>query len=195
MTLIRKKSSKSKNIKIATVDLEETTKLKTTMVSSIVKQLADQGYKGDIMSHADLGATRIDSENSNNDPNIYNEEQMVGDIDFDTSEPEEVEEAIIETEMSPKEKRQKHDKKVEVRTANSQSQIDDIQGKAKALYSDIDQFINGLREAAGNAPDNPYLCRKFENIRKMCVGFVNSVQQQLPRTPASLFVNVEEDGK
>jgi len=194
MTLIRKKGSKANNKKIATVDLEETTKLKTTMVSSIVKQLADQGYKGDIMSHADLGATRIDSDISNNDANIYNEDQMIGDIDFDTSEPE-PEEVMVESGPSPKEKRKNHEKKVEVRTANSKSQIDDIQGKAKFLYSDIDKFINGLREAASNAPDNPYLCRKFENIRKQCIGFVNSVQQQLPRTPASLFVNVEEDGK
>ena len=133
MTLIRKKTPKAKT---ATVNLEETTKLKTTMVSSIVKQLADQGYKGDIMSHADLGATRINSDISNNEAMIYNEEQMVEDIDFDTSEPEEVEqevEQVVESETSPKEKRKKYNKKVEVRTANSKDQIDDIQGKAKNL--------------------------------------------------------------
>ena len=134
---------------------------------------------------------------SDNLPNIYTEDQMVGEIDFDTQEEEQIEtnETIqpqVE-EVSPLEKRKKHKRLLEDRTANSQKQIDDVNDKAKKLYSDLDGFINGLRDGAANAPDNPYLCKKFEGIRRLCVGFVRSMQSQLPRSPASLFVNVEEN--
>jgi hypothetical protein len=201
MSLIRKKKSKtaskknkeaSKKHKTANnsqpvVDLQQTAELKTTVVSNIVEQLVNQGYSGDLYSNPELGMHKIGADNQEVSLNVYDESQMVDDINFDKKEE------VEEKKSTPAEKRRSYQDKVQNRTENSQNQIDNVNQNAKLLYSNIDGFINGLRDAAEHAQDNPYLCRKLENIRKMCIGFVRSMQSQLPRSPASLFVNVEDD--
>lgn len=167
------------------IDLSEEGMSKSSnLVSNIVTQLIDQGYTGDILSNSSLGASKISVDTKNEelqDELNNNEDEIIEDIDFDKKK------------KKKKENQKTPEQKLEERKINSQQQIDKVNKDAKKLYSEIDSFIGSLREAANNAQDNYYLCKKLEGIRKICISFVRSTQAQMPKSPASLFVNLEDN--
>lgn len=164
---------------------------KSTLVSGIVDQLIKSGYSGNLMSEAGMTYAHPDTQEVGMLEDTRNEELsqdvIVEDIDFNKEEK-----ATEQEELSPTEKRRRQAQIVEDRTRNSQEQIKMVSKSAKDLYKHVDDFISDLRKAAENSSDNPRLGYKLENLRRMCVGFVRSLDSQMPGYPTSLFVNVEE---
>lgn len=215
MSLIRKNNSEKSKIgikKIANVQYEtKNTKNsetkenipidlnpvpKTTLVSGIVDQLIQGGYSGDLTKN--IGMQR----NTSDIQEAYIAEEM------EENESESEEDLIIK-DINVEEQKTKPKKKVlsaaeikkreaafyEDRTKASQEQINIVNKNARVLYKHIDSFISSLRESAEKTQDNPQLRRKLENLRRLCVGFVRSAEQQMPHHATSLFVTPSEENK
>jgi len=174
---------------------------KTTLVSGIVDQLIKSGYKGDLMSsagmtynHPDVQEAYIAEDQSQNE---LQEDMIVDDIDFNssqTTEKQKTEGPKKEAKkMSAAEIRKRNAAFFEERTKNSQDQIEMVAKNARNLYGHIDSFISSLREAADQTRDNQRLGIKLENLRRLCIGFVRTAEQQMPNYSTSLFVNAEEN--
>jgi len=201
----KKKTASKKELANAAIDLNAVSQFKSGLVSGIVGQLVKQGYSGDIVrdpaldpSMPMLGRERTEKAFAGEED--INEEMMVGDIPFDTEKENQESNEIFSNKpvsnkpVSKREVAQQQRKRMEERATNSQNQIDVVNKNARKLYTNIDEYIKGLRVAAENAQDNPYLCRKLEGLRRICVSFVRTLQNQSPRAAASLFVNTEEEG-
>ena len=165
---------------------------KTTLVSGIVDQLIKSGYKGDLLSSAGMTYAHPDTPDVHVSEDRENielvQDMIVEDIDFESKEKE-----IPTEEMSPAEIKKRNAAILEERTQNSQECIKMISKNARTMYGHIDTFISSLREAAEKTSDNPRLAQKLENLRRICIGFVRNVDQQMPNYATSLFVNTEEN--
>lgn len=168
---------------------------KTTLVSGIVDQLIKSGYKGDLLSNAGMTYAHPDNSDVYVAEDIENAElyqdMVVEDIDFDSKDQETNKEET--KKLSTAEIKKRSAAIYEQRTKNSQDQISMVVKNARTMYGQIDTFIGFLREAAEKTKDNPRLAQKLENLRRICVGFVRNVDQQLPNYATSLFVNSEEN--
>jgi len=172
---------------------------KTTLVSGIVDQLIKSGYKGDLMSSAGMSYTHPESQQvqvaGDQSQDELREDIIVDDINFNAQNEENQSQQVPvqKKPISQKEMRKRNEEIFEERAKNSYEQIEKVSKNARNLYGHIDEFIVSLREAAGESNDNPRLGQKLENLRRMCVGFVRSVEQQMPNYATSLFVNTEEN--
>jgi len=210
MSIIRRRSDNPQKVgvkKIASVSSGESTTgssinlnpgPKTTLVSGIVDQLIKSGYKGNLMTSAGMSYAQPDMSEEHKLDNHMSELQedlKVRDIDFENQEAKKPEQEP--KEMSATELRRKNATLLEERTKNSQDKIENISKSARVLYGHIDTFISALRVAADDSRDNQRLGNKLENLRRMCVGFVKNMEQQMPHYATSLFVNLEdeEDGR
>jgi len=201
MSLLRKKkgSSKEMNINEPIRVRLGSSEMKSSLVSSVVQQLQDQGYKGrDLLSSSGMEYSiqnpAMESV-SNEMGSLSNPEDrlLVDDIDFDASSDENhIKTKINAGEgISRKELLQRQRRVEEERTENSRKQIEFINKSSKKLYNNIDSFIKDLRIAADKARDNQVFCMKLERLRKICLTFARGMQSQMPGRTASLFVTPE----
>lgn len=207
MSLIRKRNgSNNQKIgvkKVASVADQDSNKIsldtgrKNTRVSGIVDQLIEKGYSGNLVSNAGMSYVHP----NNSDPNFVSgaplgdmtEDMVVDDINFENNSNEDEDENKTKPKKQKNQSIQSSVSQYEDRARNSQEQIKMVAQNAKAMYGNIDSFIGILRMAAENAEDNPRLVQKLENLRRMCVSFVRSVDQQMPNYATSLFVNNTEE--
>jgi hypothetical protein len=205
MSIIRRREDMSEKIgvkKMASVQKGSQSSInlqpgpKTTLVSGIVEQLIKSGYKGDLMRNAGMTYAQPDVPEAHNidDPQPdMTEDLIVDDIDFEKQAEEPTRTNQEEQKKTASDGRNRNAELLEERTKNSQNQIENISKSARVLYGHIDMFISALRVAAENSRDNQRLGYKLENLRRLCVGFVRSVDQQIPHYATSLFVNLEDE--
>jgi hypothetical protein len=212
MSLLRKKKNTNSDQKFR-VRLGSTN-MKSSAVSSVVAQLQEQGYSGDLLSgsgmnynvpnpateNANLNNGRMAEENFASeevDSGLVDDSLLVDDIDFDANNDSENISVKVKSgeRVSRKEILQKQRQIADERAENSKMQVEKVGRSAKKLYDGIDSFIDDLRIAADNARDNQVLCMRLERLRKMCLSFARGVQANIPGYAASLFVNPEEDNE
>lgn len=205
MSIIRRRSGSSQKVgvkKMASVPNQQTPLNlnpgpKSTLVSGIVDQLIKSGYKGDLMSSAGMTYAQPDTPEAHlindNPQEELHEDVIVDDIDFESQQKEKQNSLKEEEALTPSEKRKRDAAILEQKTRNSQQQIENVSKEARVLYGHIDSFISHLREAAANSRDNQRLGQKLENLRRICIGFVRNMEQQMPHYATSLFVNLEEE--
>jgi len=176
--------------------------MKSTLVSSVVQQLQDQGFSGDLLRKSGMeyqiqNPVMEDISDDMESLNSTDDSLLVDDIDFDASKDS----SNIKTKInagepiSRKELLQRQRRITEEREENSQKQVEFINKSSKKLYDGIDSFINDLRFAAEKARDNQVLCMRLERLRKVCVTFARGVQAQMPGYATSLFVTPEESNE
>jgi len=205
MSLLRKRkgsfiSPESSNSRIK-IDLGSKS-LKSSLVSSVVKQLTDQGYSGDLlrgsgMEYSIPNPSRESDVNEMKSVDFTEDNLLVDDIDFEASkDSNNIKTKVNAGEpISRKELAQRQRRIADERTENSQNQVKIVNKSSKALYKSIDSFIISLHSAADNARDNKVLCMKLERLRKMCVSFTRGIQSNMPGYTSSLYVIPEDSNE
>jgi hypothetical protein len=172
---------------------------KDSVVSNIVNQLIASGYSGDLMSDRTKEQTAL---NPNNRETIHPDMlvddpvengMITDDIVFEEKDNSGSQEEKVSQSKTKKEERIRKANLYEEKAKKSQQQIEEVSNKAKVLYNQVDEFISVLHKAANNTENNLRLNRKLENLRRICVGFVRTIDQQMPTYATSLFVDVEDD--
>jgi len=173
--------------------------VKSSIVSSVVKQLTDQGYSGNLLRNSGM---EYAIENPSREPEVnemdsldYTEDNLlVDDIDFEASkDSNNIKTKVNAGEpISRKELLQRQRKTSDERIENSQKQVKLVNKSSKELYKSIDSFIVSLHGAADNSGDNKILCMKLERLRKMCVSFTRGIQSNMPGYASSLYVTPED---
>ena len=202
MSLLRKKKNSFINSEVQKDHIKinlESKCLKSSIVSSVVKQLTDQGYSGDLLRRSGMeysiqNPSRESEMNEIDALDSVEDRLLVDDIDFEASkDSNNIRTKINSGEpISRKELIQRQHRIVDERTENSKKQIQLVNKSSKDLYKNIDSFIANLHVAADKARDNKVLCMKLERLRKMCISFTRGMQSNMPGYAASLYVIPED---
>jgi hypothetical protein len=131
-----------------------------------------------------------------NDKRMLEDEFLTDDIDFENTESKEQPKTKRVDEVTKRKRQREHlsmrREAHEERVKISASKVEHVNVEAKNLARQVDKYIKFLRTTAQEVGDNPYLIKKLENMRKMCVGFISSIERQLPSYATSMFVQTEE---